>query len=130
MGSEEQLAAVQSNEFNALYNLNGVPLFTYGMIALTTFVLAYVTMLDDSNKSFAKDEGFQSTLTPGKEGSTEKSAEAKAEPVEGTPINSIIPEAEPVEEPTSTTTSGGRTKHRKTKQNLIKYKHNKSKKIY
>jgi hypothetical protein len=112
MGSEEQLAAVQSNEFNALYNLNGVPLFTYGMIALTTFVLAYVTMLDDSNKSFAKDEGFQSTLSSGKEET------AEAEPVV----------AEAVEEPAATT--GGRTKHRKTKQNLIKYKHNKSKKIY
>jgi hypothetical protein len=124
MGSEEQLAAVQSNEFNAIYNLNGVPLFTYGMIALTTFVLAYVTMLDDSNKSFAKDEGFQSTLssggeekTEGEKGEGEKPAEAEKEEGE-----------KPAEEPAATT--GGRTKHRKTKQNLLKYKHNKSKKIY
>jgi len=118
MGSEEQLAAVQSNEFNAIYNLNGVPLFTYGMIALTTIVLAYVTMIDDSNKSFAKDEGFESTLTPEKE-----EPETVEPPINETTLNSIIPQAEPA-------TSGGRTKHRKTKQNLIKYKHNKSKKIY
>ena len=48
---------------NSLYNLNGVPWFTYGMIGITTLALACVTMMDDSNKSFAKDEVFASTLT-------------------------------------------------------------------
>jgi len=51
-----------SGPLNSLYSLNGIPLFTYGMIGITTFALACITMLDDSNKSYAKDEGFLSSL--------------------------------------------------------------------
>ena len=53
----------QGSSINALYNLNGIPIFTYGMIGITIFGLACVTMLDDSNKSYAKDEGFDASVT-------------------------------------------------------------------
>ena len=49
------------SNLNAIYNLNGVPLFTYGMIGLTTVVLAVVTMMDNDNKSFAKDDGYKTS---------------------------------------------------------------------
>ena len=43
---------------NAIYNLNDIPLFTYGMIGVATLGLALITM-NIENDSFAKDEGYE-----------------------------------------------------------------------
>ena len=53
------------SNLNAIYNLNGVPFYTYGMIGLTTVVLAVVTMMDNDSKSFAKDDGYAQTVATG-----------------------------------------------------------------
>ena len=43
---------------NILYaNVYGVPVLTYGMIGVTTFVLAYFTMTDTDTKSNTNIEG-------------------------------------------------------------------------
>ena len=101
---------------NAIYNLNGVPLFTYGMIGITTIVLAVVTMMDTDNNSFAKDEGYDKTLQPTTETKKEESmfgnmfGSSTAEPT-------VEPTTEPTVEPTSPPTTGGKYGHRKTKHN-------------
>jgi hypothetical protein len=184
------MSVPNANPINSLYSLNGIPLFTYGMIGITTIALACVTMLDDSNKSFAKDEGFEQTKSIGSSNpftffSSNKSEEATPEeskkeasmfssfsigkteepPVESKKEGSILPSFsnEPTEEskkeesilpsfskePTEESKKeesilpsftneptekeqpkqGGK-KYRKTKYNLQKYQHNRSKKVF
>ena len=43
---------------NSIYNLNDIPLFTYGMIGVATLGLALITM-NIENDSFAKDDGYE-----------------------------------------------------------------------
>jgi len=86
------------SNMNALYNLNDSPLFTYGMIGITTFVLAVVTMMDTDNNSFAKDDGYEKT-------SSEESNQSifgnmfasQSKPVE-TESKPVEEESKPVEE--------------------------------
>jgi len=164
-----------ANPINSIYSLNGVPLFTYGMIGITTIALACMTMMDDSNKSYAKDEGFEQSKTessPFSFFSSKKSEEepqesmfsffgkeeSKKEESQGSILPSFGKEESKKEEPQESMFSffgkeeskkeepqgsilpsfssetkevpkqGG--KYRKTKYNLQKYQHNKSKKVY
>ena len=170
-----------ANPINSLYSLNGVPLFTYGMIGMTTIALACVTMMDDSNKSYAKDEGFEQSKTEGSNTfsffSSKKSDETTSEESNndksmfssfgfGKKDESTVDQQESTEKPKDSMFSsfgfgkkdestekpqesilssfsnegqkdedkekeaqkqGG--KSRKTKYNISKYKHNKSKKV-
>jgi low affinity Fe/Cu permease len=52
------------------------------MIGITTIVLACVTLLDDSNTSFAKDEGYEKTISDAGSG------------MQAEPSNSVIVENE------------------------------------
>ena len=115
---------------NAIYNLNGVPLFTYGMIGITTIVLAVVTMMDTDNNSFAKDEGYDKTLQPTTETKKEESmlgnmfGSSTAEPTTETKKEESMfgnmfgsTTTQPTVEPTAQPTTGGKYGHRKTKHN-------------
>jgi len=172
---------VNSSSINAFFDLNGVPLFTYVMIGITTVALACVTMLDDSNKSYAKDEGFFKSLdspvsvdspvsiasgilpsfgsiTPEaekqeaekqeaekqeaekeeaekeeaekEEAEKEEAEKQEAEKQEAEKEEAEKEEAEKqeAEKEEAEKKDGGRD-NRKTKTNLRKYKHNKSKKV-
>jgi len=114
---------INQTPINAIFNLDGVPLFTYVMIGITTVTLAWITMLDDSNKSFAKDEGFFNTLQTG----TTSVMSGITTPFSGT--SDKTPEPEPQPEPQPEESKGGKKNNRQTKSNIQKYKHNKSKRI-
>ena len=112
---------INQTPINAIFNLDGVPLFTYVMIGITTVTLAWITMLDDSNKSFAKDEGFFNTLQTG----TTSVMAGITTPFSGKSDNTPEPQPEPQPEESK----GGKRNNRQTKSNIQKYKHNKSKRI-
>jgi len=148
---------VNKTPINTIFKLNDVPWITYGMIAITTVALACVTMLDDSNKSFAKDDGFMNTLgttttsivpeisNPFSKGS-EKEASNEPEPEEKEPEQEQEPEPEEEPEPEPEEKEQEQEPEekepdeeeeeeeppnkggRQTKTNIRKYKHNKTKK--
>lgn len=47
-----------------LYSFNGIPLFTYGMIGITTLVLAYVTITDNENSDNSEASSESSSVLP------------------------------------------------------------------
>jgi len=109
---------INESPVNSIFSLSGASWLTYSMIGAATIGLACVTMLDDSNTSFAKDQGFFNTLQT----SSALAAEPAAEPE---PAPAAAPEPEPAPEETK----GGNKRNRQTKSNIQKYKHNKSKRI-
>jgi hypothetical protein len=73
---------------NAIYNLNDIPLFTYGMIGVATLGLALITM-NIENDSFAKDDGYEKIKSKKTGGNlfdifSSKSSESKKEEQNGT----------------------------------------------
>jgi hypothetical protein len=54
------------SDINAVYDLNNASLFTYGMIGIATLALAGFTMMDDDNKSFAKDNDYEKIVNESK----------------------------------------------------------------
>jgi hypothetical protein len=126
---------INSSPLNAIFDLNGVPLFTYVMIGITTVVLACVTMLDDSNKSYAKDEGFLNSLnTPITSeilpsiGSSDTYQEEEEEKEQQEEQQEEKQQQEEQQEEQQEKKDGGK-RSRKTKTNVRIYKHNKSKKV-
>jgi 1-acyl-sn-glycerol-3-phosphate acyltransferase len=136
---------INSSPLNAIFDLNGVPLFTYVMIGITTVVLACVTMLDDSNKSYAKDEGFLNSLnTPitseilpsigssdtyqEEEEEKEQQEEQQEEKQQQEEQQEEKQQQEEQQEEQQEKKDGGK-RSRKTKTNVRIYKHNKSKKV-
>ena len=118
----------------SIYNLNNIPLFTYGMIGITTVVLAIVTMMDTESNSFAKDEGYEIVSSESNKsmfgnmfafGSENKPVE---EPLPNEENKSVEQESSQPENLNETEQKIGGTKKHKYKNN--KTKHNKRQNTY
>ena len=105
-----------------MYSINGIPIFTYGMLGLTTIVLAYVTFMDDGEgKSFANpaDQPSFSDTPPSNNIPKEESSEFVGEPKKEEPKKEETegffgePKKEEPEKPENIFKGG---KHKKTKR--------------
>ena len=96
------------------YSFNNIPIFTYGMIGITTIVLATITMYESFNDM---DESILSklpTLTPTSTVNSNLSLP-----------NVSLPNLNPLKEEEKTIFQGGKTKHKKEKKKNNKTKHKK-----
>jgi hypothetical protein len=79
---------------NVLYGLKGIPLFTYGMIGITTLVLAYITFTD------VTIENPLDTINPVSELQQPVTSEEPTTASESEPTSSGVPAA-PFQEPSA-----------------------------
>ena len=104
------------DNFGSFFTVNGIPLYTYGLIGATTLLLTYSVFRDDSapKESESSSSGYftSPTQTPAKE----EEAPAKEEEVPEVKTEESPPP--PVETPAPTV--GGKRKRTKRRRNKNK----------
>lgn len=101
------------------YQFNGIPVFIYGLIGITTAILSYVTLASDSESSSSEEEYNNQEQVP----------VAVAEPIKEPEEQPQPQEQAPQEQPPQQEGQGIRS-HRKTKSNSKKLKKHRNKTAY
>jgi len=119
-------SSISALDLNRLqnYSINGIPILTYGLLGITTVVLATVTLTESSSSDTEANQPSMvsqlPSLNPFSASTSTTSTTSSPQPS----IVSQLPSINPFAAPTQQKTVGG--KPRKTKGN--KHKHNKASK--
>ncbi len=125
-----RISAVDYSNLDKL-SISGIPVFTYGLIGITTVVLASYTILDSGDGDDESDEGKDESMLdklPTVEGI--KESLTKLSPFNSSESNTESepePQPEP-EEKSETPTTGGKKNHKNRRNKTHRNKSKKSKK--